>query len=106
MQNFYKTNSGLSILGFVFLGLIIILVLSYFKISVRTVVESPEAQDNLNYVGGGTVSLWEKYFKGPATYLWNDIWLELFWRPFVDNMKKLSNGEPSDIEQEVPTVSY
>ncbi len=106
MKNFHSTNSGLSILGMIFLGLIIILILSYFNISIRTVVESPEAQDNLDYVGGETISLWDQYFKGPATYLWNDIWLELFWRPFVSNMMKLNNGERSDIEDQVPTVSY
>jgi hypothetical protein len=106
MKNIYNTNSGLSILGIIFLGIIIILVLSYFKINIKGVVESPEAQDNLEYVGGGTVSLWDKYLKEPASYLWNDIWVKLFWRPFVDNMLKLRDTNHSDIEDEVPAVSY
>ncbi len=106
MKNLHTTNRGLSILGVIFFGVIIILVLSYFKVSIRTVVESPEAQDNLDYVGGETVSLWDRYFKEPVSYLWNDIWLELFWRPFVYNMQKLVNGKPDDIQQEVPSVSY
>ena len=107
MEKFrHNTNSGLSILGIIFLGVIIILVLSYFNISIRGVVESPEAQDNLEYVGGGTVSLWDRYLRDPATYLWNDIWLELFWRPFIENMRNLRDSNHSDIEQEVPSVGY
>jgi hypothetical protein len=78
MKNLFKENRGISIVGILLLGVILILILSYFKVSVRSVVESPEAQDNIQYVGGGTISLWDKYLKEPASYLWNDIFVNIF----------------------------
>jgi hypothetical protein len=106
MKNFHNTNGGLSILGFVFLGLIVLLVLGYFGVSLRTVATNPTSEDNIEYVSDTSRSLWDRYLKDPTTYLWNDIWLEIFWRPFISNMKKLNNGEPDEIQQEVPSVSY
>jgi DNA-binding YbaB/EbfC family protein len=50
MNHLHKKNKGISIIGALLLGFILILVLSYFKISVRSVVESPEAQDNLELI--------------------------------------------------------
>ena len=96
----------MSIIGALFLGLVVILALSYFKISIREVVESPEGQDNINYVEETSKSVWEKYLAEPAYYLWHDIWLEIFWRPFVSNMKKLQNGELSDLEMSAPYFNY
>ncbi|MFA6520271.1 MAG: hypothetical protein WCT44_01535 [Candidatus Paceibacterota bacterium] len=98
MKN-YNKNAGLSILGILFLGVIIILVLSYFNISIKSVVDSPTAQENIDYVGGGTKSLWTTYLAEPADYLWNDIWLPIFWRPFVSNMERIRDGLPTDVDR-------
>ena len=105
MKKIIDSKKGISILGIIFFSFLVILVLGYFKISIRTVIENPETQDNLEYVGGGTVSLWEKYFRKPALYFWKDIWVDIFWEGFIDNMKRLRDGDPSEIEEEVPTVS-
>jgi len=94
-----KKNNGISIVGILVLGAILLLVLGYFKISVREVVESPESQENIEYVKESTKSFWDKYLKDPARYLWNDIWVELFWRPFVENMQKLRDGMPTDLDK-------
>ena len=89
----------MSILGFLVLAAIVILVLSYFNISIKTVVESPAGQENIEYVKGGSKSLWDEYLEEPASYLWNDIWVKLFWRPFVDNMERLRDGRPTDLDK-------
>ena len=73
-----KIKAGISIIGILFLGFIIVLVLSYFKISVRSVVESPTGQDNINYIGGGTRNLWDDYLQQPESYLWNDVFVNIF----------------------------
>ncbi len=99
MEKFKKKQKGISILGVLFLAVIVILVLSYFDISIKTVVESPAGQDNIGYVKGGTKNLWTEYLREPALYLWNDIWLELFWRPFVDNMERIRDGLPTDFDR-------
>ena len=102
---FKKIKGGISIIGMLILGFIIILVLSYFKISIKSVVESPTGQDNISYIGGGTVNLWDTYLKEPATYLWNDIFINLLWNSFIDNMEKIKNGQPTDYQNAAPTVN-
>ena len=98
MEN-QNTQRGLSILGVLFWGVALLLVLSYFNVSIKAVVESPAGQENINYVKGGTKNLWTAYLREPALYLWNDIWVELFWRPFVDNMQRIRDGRPTDLDK-------
>lgn len=99
MKKFKNKQMGLSILGVLVLGAILILVLSYFNISIKAVVESPTAQENIEYVGGGTRNLWVAYLKEPASYLWNEIWVKLFWRSFVENMERIRDGKPTDLDR-------
>ncbi|MEK7088909.1 MAG: hypothetical protein AAB913_02145 [Patescibacteria group bacterium] len=105
MIKFNKKEKGISIIGILLLGLILILVLSYFKISVKSVVESPEAQDNISYVGGGTRNLWNDYFKKPVSYLWNDIFVNIFWASFINNMERIRDGKPTDYELAAPVIN-
>jgi hypothetical protein len=99
-----KTQKGISILGILLLGFILILVLSYFKISVKSVVESPEAQENISYVGGGTRNLWNDYLQKPASYLWNDVFINIFWKSFINNMERIRDGKSTDYEDAAPSV--
>lgn len=105
MTNFNKNKKGISIIGILLLGFVLILVLSYFKISVKSVVESPTGQENINYVGGGSRSVWDDYLKQPAAYLWNDIFVNIFWKSFVNNMERVRDGKPTDYENAAPTVN-
>src|SRR3989344_7636991 len=97
MSKFKNKQRGISILGVLFLTVVIILVLSYFNISIKAVVESPAGQENIEYVKGGTKNLWTEYLKEPVSYLWNG-WLNLFWRPFIDNMERIRDGIPTDLD--------
>lgn len=97
-MKYLNTQRGLSILGVIILGVIIILVLSYFKVSIKSVVESPTGQENVNYVSGGTKNLWTAYFAEPAAYLWNDVWVNIFWKSFISNMERIRDGKPTDFE--------
>lgn len=103
MNKQIENKKGLSIIGILLLGFILILVLSYFKISVKSVVESPEGQENINYVGGGTRSLWNDYLSEPADYLWNDIFINIFWKSFISNMERIRDGKPTDFENSAPS---
>mgnify|MGYP003576130730 CR=1 FL=1 len=90
------------------MGFILILVLSYFNISIKAVVESPTGQENLGYVQGTGKSLWNEYLAEPVHYLWHDIWLEIFWKSFINNMERIRDGQPTDFEKagenlQVPT---
>ncbi len=100
-----KKEKGISIIGILFFGFIIILVLSYFKINVKSVVESPTGQENISYVRGGTRNLWNDYLKKPASYLWNDVFINIFWVSFINNMERIRDGQPTDYENFAPGVN-
>lgn len=106
MMNPLNTRRGISILGILILGALLILVLSYFDIRLKGVVESPTSQENFGYVKGEATSIWDKYLKRPASYLWNDVWVNIFWRGFIENMERIRDGKSTDIQNNVPTVSY
>lgn len=86
MKNLSKKR-GISILGVLVLGVILVLVLSYFNVSIKAVVESPTGQENINFVGTTSRNLWNDYLAQPASYLWNDVWLKLIWNPLLSNTK-------------------
>ena len=100
-NNFKK---GMSILGMIICGFIVILILSYFNISLRGVVESPAGQDNINYVKDTSVGFWDRYLTGPAHYLWNDIFINLFWNSFVSNLERIRDGAPTDFDLYAPKI--
>ncbi len=91
-------QSGLSILGIIFFTVIIIFVLSYFNVSLKSVVESPTAKDNISYVKGGTETFWQTYLEKPAHYLWNDVWINIFWKGFILNMERIRDGQHTDTD--------
>jgi hypothetical protein len=97
-------NRGISILGILFIGFIVILVLSYFKVNIKSVVESDEAQENIGYVKDETKSFWDEYLKEPAEYLWNDIFIDIFWQSFISNMERIRDGKTTDYENAAPSV--
>ena len=94
-----QKNGLISILGMIVITIIAVFVLSYFNISIRGVVESPAAQDNINYVGGASKSVWDKYLKGPASYLWNDVWVDIFWKGFILNMERIRDGKSTVFDE-------
>lgn len=98
MKNFNNKNSGISILGILLLGIILILVLSYFRISLRGVIDSPTGQENINYIKGTSQSIWDRYLAGPAHYLWQDVWINIFWKGFISNMERIRDGRPTDFD--------
>ena len=99
-------NRGISILGVLFLGIILILVLSYYHISIRAIVESPETKDNIGYVSTAGRSVWNDYFKGPVHYLWNDVWINIFWKSFISNMERIRDGKSTDYQNSAPSVNF
>lgn len=101
-----KQKGGISIVAiFVFIFLLLI-VLGHFNISVKSAVENPVAQENIQYVGGAGRNLWERYLKDPAVYLWSDIWVNIFWKSFVHNMERIRDGKPTELDQAYPKVNF
>ncbi|MES3031237.1 MAG: hypothetical protein V4697_02385 [Patescibacteria group bacterium] len=77
--------------GFIKLIIMIVvalIVLGYFGFDIKKAIESPVARTNIEYAKDATVYVWNKYLKGPATYLWKEIFLNLIWEPAIENLTK------------------
>ncbi len=84
----------------------ILLVLSYFGITLQGIVESPAGQSNLSYVQKGILYVWDNYLAKPLNYLYNDIFIELLWKSFLINLNRVKMGQPLEIEQYAPKINF
>ncbi|MBU0612267.1 hypothetical protein KKA39_00865 [Patescibacteria group bacterium] len=103
MKSIYK-KGGISILGALLLGLVLIIVLSYFNVSIKAIVESPKAKDNFSYIGSTGRSLWNDYLKKPFSNVLNSDTVQYFWKSFLKNMQNIHDGKPTDFQKSAPTL--
>ena len=92
MFNLKNDNRGL--VKWIFIIIIAIIILSYFGFDLRSIVEAEGTQNNLNYVWGGVVTVWDDYLSTPILYFWQNIFLNLIWSAFVENMETIKSGGP------------
>lgn len=96
MRKFHQENKGVSILGIIFFGFIIIVVLSYFNISIKSVINNPSVRDNFNYVAKVSTNVWNNYLERPAKYVW---------KLFLSGIKEIRNSnilQPPDTSNLIP----
>ena len=98
----FPHNTGF--IQFIIIIIILILVLSYFNIDIRGIIEAPQTQQNIGYVWSFVSFVWSEYLRGPFSYLWNDVFLRLLWSSFIDNLEKIKRGQPHDFEINAPQV--
>lgn len=84
--------------------IIVLLVLSYFGLNIRAIVNSPTGQENFSYAQELMIKVWDNYLEKPVTYLWKDIFLDLIWDPAIENLTKIRDGEPDSLRSNAPTV--
>ena len=102
IEDMKKNNTGL--IQFIILVVVVILLLSYFNIDIRGIVESPQTQANFNYISGFIKLVWVDYLSRPVLYFWNNIFINLLWESFVSNLERIKRGESSDFELNAPYV--
>ena len=73
--------------------IVVIFVLSYFNISLRAIVDGNVFRENFAFVWNSIKSGWNRYLLGPADYLWNDIFIDLIWDSFTDNLGRIKKGD-------------
>ncbi len=101
-----RTAGDSGLIRIILLIVIAILVISYFGINIRQLVSSPTTQDNVSYVASTTVTVWDKYLKVPAGYLWNEIFLELIWKPAINGLKDHKWEVPSTMAPASSTPGF
>ena len=99
-----KTAQNRGIVKLIILIVVALLVLSYFGINLRALVNSPTTQDNISYTSTGAVTVWDTYLRVPATYLWKDIFINLIWDPAIHNLQNLRDNQPSTIQTSAPVI--
>jgi len=83
---------------------IALLILSYFGLNIRAIVNSPAGHDNFTYVQEVMYNIWTNYLKGPVTYIWH-IFIDLIWNPAIENLTEMKNGGQGDIIRSAPKLS-
>ena len=73
--------------------IIIIAVLSYFNFDVKKFFESDLVRNNFGYVWNFVKYVWENYLARPARYLWNDVFINLIWDSFIENLQRFKAGQ-------------
>ena len=101
-----RHDPGISVIGWIIIGAIALLVVSYYGIDVQKVVESPTSQKNVSYVRGGVEFVWKDYLSKPVDYLWNDVFVDLIWKAFTENMKRIGSGKATTLEQMAPKFNF
>jgi len=85
-------NTQHGFIRLVILLIIIIAVLSYFNFDIKKFFESDIVRNNFNYAWNWVMYVWETYLAGPAGYLWNDIFIDLIWNSFIENLQRFKQG--------------
>ena len=100
-SNLYETRLPLA----AWLPLSIISRISFFfDFSVREAVEDEQTQDNFSYISTNAISFWNSHLKTTAHYLWDDVFIDLLWESFTENLTRLKDGEPTIFEELAPNV--
>lgn len=80
-------------LRFIILIIIVIAVLSYFGFNLKDFFESDIVRNNFGYVWNFVKYVWENYLARPAKYLWNDVFINLIWDSFIENLQRFKAGQ-------------
>ncbi len=83
---------------YILLGLVIIIVLSFFGYDLKAIMEAPLTQNNIHYVTGGVSYVWDTYLKGPIVYFWDKIFVGILWKAFVHNLERIDAGAPTELQ--------
>lgn len=97
-------NTQQGFVKWIIIIIIALIVLGYYGFDIRKAVEAPTTQSNLTYVQQIVSTVWHKYLKAPAVYLWN-IFKKYIWQVALDSLDKMSRGEPTVIDQASPKVN-
>lgn len=98
LQN--KNNSQRGIIKLILILIIFILILSYFNIDLRGIIESPQTQQNISYAKELAINiwnawlkpLWDNYLSKPILYFWQNIFIEILWKSFTQGLSALQAG--------------
>lgn len=82
-----KYNQGASLIKIILVIVMLIIFFSLLGWDIESdVVQNEQVQTNLQYVLNWLSDVWENHLSVPILYLWNDIFIDLLWQPFVQEL--------------------
>lgn len=85
-----KTNYNGGLIQLILLIIIFILIISYFGINIRKIIQSDTGKDNFGFIWnilqqiwGYIVLIWDKYLSGPVGFIWNGLFVDIIWKNLV-----------------------
>ena len=75
----------------IIIAVLLVIILSLLGISLNSLFSNPVLKNNFGFLGQWIAILWNNYFGATFNYFWN-IWVQIFWQPFLDAMKGFSQG--------------
>lgn len=99
-----RINPQSGLIKLIVIIVIAVLILSYFSIDLKSIVESEQSKKNFSYITNGITYVWDKYLSKPTLYFWNNIFIGILWETFKGSMDNIKNGEPTNIQRLAPNV--
>lgn len=90
-----KSSGNQGFIKAIVMIVIALLILSYFGLNIRAIVNSPAGKENFSFTQELMIKTWDHYLKAPVTYVWNDIFIKLIWDPAIH---ALQNGRGIDTQ--------
>ncbi|HEY4479377.1 MAG TPA: hypothetical protein VI981_03425 [Candidatus Paceibacterota bacterium] len=56
-----------------------LIVLGYFGLDLKEILQKPVVHNNLVYVWNFIVIVWNRFIEAPATWIWREIFIEIIW---------------------------
>ncbi len=88
----------------IILGVLIIVIISFLGYDLQQFVESPVTQKNFSYVGHAITYVWKEYLSTPLIYLWKNVFIDLIWGAFTENMGRVKDGMPTQMQEMAPQL--
>ena len=91
-----RGNRGLpaqaGIIKMIVIIVIALIVLGYFGYNLREIINSPDVSENLSYSGGLLTKLWDNFLVAPATWIWDNIIIDIVWNGLQSLLQLSKNG--------------
>jgi hypothetical protein len=100
LQEQYNKTGKIGSLKWIILFIIALVAASFFfDFSLKEAVEDEQTQSNFSYIKDQLATFYTAYLKNTVDYLWNDIFIDLLWENFTQNLENVKNGEETIIEE-------
>lgn len=90
------SNKNSGFIKLILLIIVVILILSYFGVSLRKVANSQTSKENFEFIKeigisiwDFCVSIWNKYLAEKMMFIWNDIIIKYGWNFITENIDKI-----------------